>query len=285
MWSDLVTKINDIPGLASLITIVITIILGFLIYKISSGLVNRTFNNRLSQRADSNNRRMTLNHLINSIIKYVLVFIVAVIILGQFGVNVASILAAAGVVGLAVSFGAQALVKDVFTGFFIILEDQYNVGEYVSINNHLGTVAEVGIRITKLNGADGELYIIPNGSIVDVSNYCRNNIRVIIDQAVSYDSDIDAAEEIMRKAADEYYRLNKDDFAESPSVLGVQALMDSSVTLRLIAYTIPMRQWDVERGLRKAIKQALDEGGIKIPFPVYEIIREPSVGNGEEEEQ
>lgn len=285
MWSDLVTKINDIPGLASLITIVITIILGFLIYKISCGLVNRTFNNRLSQRADSNNRRMTLNHLINSIIKYVLVFIVAVIILGQFGVNVASILAAAGVVGLAVSFGAQALVKDVFTGFFIILEDQYNVGEYVSINNHLGTVAEVGIRITKLNGADGELYIIPNGSIVDVSNYCRNNIRVIIDQAVSYDSDIDAAEEIMKKAADEYYRLNKDDFAESPSVLGVQALMDSSVTLRLIAYTIPMRQWDVERGLRKAIKQALDEGGIKIPFPVYEIIREPSVGNGEEEEQ
>ncbi len=285
MWSDLVTKINDIPGLASLITIVITIILGFLIYKISSGLVNRTFNNRLSQRADSNNRRMTLNHLINSIIKYVLVFIVAVIILGQFGVNVASILAAAGVVGLAVSFGAQALVKDVFTGFFIILEDQYNVGEYVSINNHLGTVAEVGIRITKLNGADGELYIIPNGSIVDVSNYCRNNIRVIIDQAVSYDSDIDAAEEIMKKAADEYYRLNKDDFAESPSVLGVQALMDSSVTLRLIAYTIPMRQWDVERGLRKAIKQALDEGGIKIPFPVYEIIRDPSVGNGEEEEQ
>ena len=285
MWSDLVTKINDIPGLASLITIVITIILGFLIYKISSGLVNRTFNNRLSQRADSNNRRMTLNHLINSIIKYVLVFIVAVIILGQFGVNVASILAAAGVVGLAVSFGAQALVKDVFTGFFIILEDQYNVGEYVSINNHLGTVAEVGIRITKLNGADGELYIIPNGSIVDVSNYCRNNIRVIIDQAVSYDSDIDAAEEIMKKAADEYYRLNKDDFAESPSVLGVQALMDSSVTLRLIAYTIPMRQWDVERGLRKAIKQALDEGGIKIPFPVYEIIREPSVGNGGEEEQ
>ncbi|MDO4541374.1 MAG: mechanosensitive ion channel family protein [Bacillota bacterium] len=274
MWIDIVSAINDIPGLPTAITIVITIILAAIVYRIACGIVNRTFNNRLSQRADNNNRAVTLNHLINSVIKYVLVFIVIVIILGQFGVNVASILAAAGVVGLAVSFGAQALVKDVFTGFFIILEDQYNVGEYVSINNHLGVVAEVGIRITKLNGLDGEVYIIPNGSIVDVANYCRNNIRVVVDQSIAYDSDIDLAETVMRAVADNFYEANKEDFAEAPTVLGVQALMDSSVTLRLIAYALPMRQWDVERGLKKAIKLGLDEAGIKIPFPVCEIIHE-----------
>lgn len=287
MWSDIVEIIKEIPGLSTIITILITLVVAIVVYRVACHIVNRTFNNRFSQRADMGNRGVTLNHLINSVIKYVLVFIVGVIILGAFGVNVASILAAAGVVGLAVSFGAQALVKDVFTGFFIILEDQYNVGEYVSINNHLGTVAEVGIRITKLNGIDGELYIIPNGSIVDVSNYCRNNIRVLVDQSISYDSDIDAAEAIMKKAAEEYYEANKADFAEVPTVVGVQALMDSSVTLRLIAYVLPMRQWDVERGLKKAVKLALDQGGIKIPFPVCEIIREPVASNslepGEEE--
>lgn len=284
MWSDIVAAIDEIPGLTTVISVVITLLLGVLVYKIACGVVNRTFNNRFSQRADNNNRRVTLNHLTNSIIKYVMVFIVIVIILGRFGVNVASILAAAGVVGLAVSFGAQALVKDVFTGFFIILEDQYNVGEYVSINNHAGTVAEVGIRITKINGIDGELYIIPNGAITDVANYCRNNIRVVVDQAIAYDSDIDAAEAIMREAAAEYYAANKEDLVEPPTVVGVQALMDSSVTLRLLAYTLPMRQWDVERGLKKAVKLALDDGGIKIPFPVCEIIQEPNLTREKEEE-
>lgn len=277
MWSDIVTFIKEIPGLSTIITILLTLFVAVVVYRIACHIVNRAFNNRFSQRADTGNRGVTLNHLINSIIKYVLVFIVLVIVLGTFGVNVASILAAAGVVGLAVSFGAQALVKDLFTGFFIILEDQYNVGEYVSINNHLGTVAEVGIRITKLNGVDGELYIIPNGSIVDVANYCRNNIRVLVDQSISYDSDIDAAEAIMREAAEKYYAANQSDFAEAPTVVGVQALMDSSVTLRLIAYVLPMRQWDVERGLKKSVKVALDQGGIKIPFPVCEIIQEPGV--------
>ncbi|MEG1496676.1 MAG: mechanosensitive ion channel family protein [Clostridiales bacterium] len=276
MWSDFIGVMEGIPALSQIISIVLTLIFGLIIKRFACHLVDKTFNNRLSQLGQNTPRRLTLNHLINSVIKYVVAFIVIIIILGQLGINVASILAAAGVVGLAVSFGAQALVKDIFTGFFIILEDQYNVGEYVSINKHLGIVEEVGMRVTKIKGFDGELYIIPNGSIVDVANYCRDNMRVVIDQNISYDSDIDLAETIMKESAAIYYAAHQEDIVEPPMVVGVQALMESSITMRLICYTLPMKQWDVERGLRKTVKMALDKAGIKIPFPVCEIVQERS---------
>ena len=276
MWETLRAWLAENGVISFLVTAVITIFGALVVYKIATSLVNRTFNRKFSwQSQDSlNHRGVTLGRLINSMIKYVLIFIVIVVILSKLGVNVASIIATAGVLGLAVSFGAQTLVKDVISGFFIIMENQYGVGEYVSINQNQGIVEAVEMRITKVKGFDGELYIIPNGSITDVVNYCRDHMRVELDFSISYDSDIDKAENIIREAAARYYENHKEIMAGEPLVLGVEALMDFSINIRLIAYTEPMMQWDVSRGLRKAVKQALDAEGIKIPFPVQEIIQD-----------
>ncbi|MEE0776902.1 MAG: mechanosensitive ion channel family protein [Bacillota bacterium] len=274
MWETIKDWLEQTEAISIFITSVLVIFGALIVYRIVSSLIIRTFQRSFSwQSSDApHNRGETLGHLINSVIKYVLIFIVIVVILGRLGVNVASIIATAGVLGLAVSFGAQTLVKDIIAGFFIIMENQYGVGEYVSINQNLGIVEAVEMRITKVKGFDGELYIIPNGSITDVVNYCRDHMRVKLDFGISYDSDIDKAENIIREAASAYYETHQDIMAGEPVVVGVEALMDFSVNIRLIAYTEPMTQWDVARGLRKAVKQALDAEGIKIPFPVQEII-------------
>ena len=183
--------IEKSEAISTIIYIGIAILLGIFFYEIVRHMIDHAFNNRFAQKVERNQQRSkTLNHLINSVLKYLIVFIVFVIIMSKIGINIASILAAAGVVGLAVSFGAQSLIKDIFTGFFIILEDQYNVGEHGIINAHEGIVEELGMRITKIKGFDGELYMIPNGTITDVANYCRDNIRVFIDQNIAYNSDI-----------------------------------------------------------------------------------------------
>ena len=184
-------------------------------------------------------------------------------------IAIGPLLAGVGVAGLAVSFGAQSLVKDMIAGFFILLENQFAVGDVVGVNDVAGKVERMTLRVVMLRDLEGVLHIIPNGSISIVSNRTRGFSRSVLDIGVAYEADIDRVLDVLRDLAQEYHEdpAWQDAFLEPPEVLGVQALADSSVNVRVLFTTHPGRQWEVGREFRRRVKNRLDAEGITIPFP------------------
>jgi moderate conductance mechanosensitive channel len=246
---------------------VIGVLIAFMIVKaIGRKIMERAFNKLQQKQNITKGRALTLHKLAENIFSYVLVFILVATLFSIFGLSVASLIAGAGIVGLAVGFGAQGLVSDVVTGFFLLLERQIDVSDYVTIGAIDGIVEAVGLRTTQIRGFDGTLHYIPNREITSVSNHSRGNMRALVDIGISYDADIDQATHVMQLACDEV-AANTPAIVEGPNVIGVQALGTSDVVLRVIAKTENGEQWAVERELRKAIKAAFDANGIEIPFP------------------
>ena len=214
----------------------------------------------------SERREATLMKLLQNVLTYVIYFIAILMILSTLTINVSAILAGAGIVGLAVGFGAQSLVKDVITGFFIIFEDQFSVGDIIRVGQFEGTVEEIGLRTTKIKNWTGELHIIPNGNILEVTNFSLNNSVAVIDISVAYEENIQRVEQLIQdlllSMQDKY-----EDIVQTPELLGVQNLGASEVIIRVTAETLPMRHLFIARQLRKEIKLCLDEHGIEIPFP------------------
>lgn len=249
---------------------IFTIFLIFLILslmvKISKRIIDKTMTGRSMSRLDiSGRRRDTLANILKKLVKYILFFIGIVMSLELFNINTASIIATAGIGGLAIGFGAQSLVKDIITGFFILLEDQYSVGDYVQIDSKEGIVEELGVRVTKIRDFSGELHIIPNSSITIVTNKTRGAMRALVEISIPYDADIDKAIQIMEETSTKLAKNNENIF-EGPYVLGVVGFGSSDVVLRAIAMTKSMEQWSVEREMRKQYKQAFDSQGIEIPY-------------------
>ena len=232
----------------------------------------RAFTTRWISKAEKENekpvspRMKTLGTLLNSILTYGIFFIAGLMILETFRINTTAILASVGVLGLAVGFGAQNLVKDIISGFFIIFEDQFRVGEFVEAGGATGVVEEIGLRTTKIKRWTGHLEILPNGEITKVVNYSRNNMLAICVVGIAYEMDLDKAQEVLRKISEKAYQ-EIDAIVEVPIVQGVVALADSSVNVRVIATTLPGEQWEIERELLGRFKKGLDEAGIEIPYP------------------
>jgi small-conductance mechanosensitive channel len=252
---------------AGTLKIIIILVLCAVISKILKVAVHNIF--KMRQKAPiriSERREATLVRLLDNVITYVLYFIALIMILDTFGVEVKAILAGAGIVGLAVGFGAQSLVKDVITGFFIIFEDQFAVGDYVRIGNFEGYVEAIGLRVTKIRSWTGEIHILPNGSITQVTNYSLNNSIAVVDVSIAYEEDIEKVEEaiceLLPQLPEKY-----EDMVAPPELLGVQNLANSEVVMRIICETKPMRHVSVARAIRKEVKMHLDEKGIKIPYP------------------
>ena len=259
----------------SLLKIVIILILTKLALMFGDKLVDKLFLTRLNPTPYFEERRATtLIALLKSVLLYVIYFIAIVSVLTELKVPVAPILAGAGVVSLAVGFGAQNLVKDVITGFFIIFEDQYSVGEYVSLGGVSGIVEEIGLRVTKLRDWNGELHIVPNGQVVQVTNFNRGSSRALVEVGVAYEVDIDKAIEVMERAGQAVAEQMADIIVEAPQVLGVVNFGPQEVVLRMIARTQPLEQWRLERELRKKLKEAFDAEGIEIPYPKRVFIQE-----------
>jgi small conductance mechanosensitive channel len=193
-------------------------------------------------------------------------------ILEILGVNISSLIAAAGVGGLAIGFGAQSLVKDVITGFFILFEDQFHVGDYIETGGKSGIVEEMALRVTKMRDFNGDLHIVPNGSIDKVTNKCRGNMRALVEIGIAYEENIDNAIRVMDEVCKEVAHEN-DKIIEGPTVLGVTRLGEYDVIISVMAKTQPMEQWAVERELRKRIKERLDDRGIEIPYPRRMVIQ------------
>ena len=213
-----------------------------------------------------NRRAQTLEVLLRSMLTYIVFFLAALTILQIFNVNTSAILASAGILGLAVGFGAQNLVKDVLSGFFILFENQFNVGDYVETAGVVGTVEEVGLRTCKIRQWTGELHVIPNGEITRVTNYNRGPMLALVTVGIAYEEDIDQAIDVMQQECARACR-EIDTILDTPLVQGVTELADSSVNIRTIAPTKPGEHWAVERELLRRFKYALDRAGIEIPYP------------------
>jgi moderate conductance mechanosensitive channel len=227
----------------------------------------------------SERRENTLMKLLENILTYAVSFMAFLMILSTLTIDVKALLAGAGIVGLAVGFGAQNLVKDIITGFFIIFEDQFSVGDYVRIGQFEGTVEEIGLRTTKIKPWTGEIHILPNGSIMEVTNFSLHNSMAVVDVSIAYESDIEKAEKVIQEflgtLQDKY-----EDIVNPPQLLGVQMLGASDVILRIAAETKPMRHFAISRLLRRDLKICLDEHGIEIPFPrmvMYSRSEEPAM--------
>lgn len=246
---------------------IIGILIAFALVKaIGKKLINRFFDKLLVKGDVTKGRALTLQSLSENVFSYVLIFILVATLFNIFGLSVASLIAGAGIVGLAIGFGAQGLVSDVVTGFFLLLEKQLDVNDYVTVGSLDGIVEAVGLRTTQIRSFDGTLNYIPNRDITTVSNHSRGNMRALVDIGISYDENIDEAVSIIQTACDQMAAENST-IVEGPDVIGVQAFGSSDVTLRVIAKAQSGEQWAVERQLRKVIKQALDAKGIEIPFP------------------
>jgi moderate conductance mechanosensitive channel len=253
---------------AKLLDILIVLIIAFIVTTILKKIIRKFFKvNRGANEKYGNQRTLTLMKLVESVLVYVVNFIVIIASLEALNVPITSVLAGAGVVGLAVGFGAQNLVKDIITGFFILLEDQFSVGDYVRIGQQFeGFIQEIGLRTTRLKSFTGEVHILPNGSILSVTNFSRTNSVAIVDVNVSYESDIKYVESVIEALLEELPH-KYEDMVEKPELLGVQMFGGSEVTLRITSEVKPMKHNIIARDLRKEIKLRLDQKGIEIPYP------------------
>jgi small conductance mechanosensitive channel len=190
-------------------------------------------------------------------------------ILTAIGVNIAPLLAGAGVAGLAISFGAQSLVKDIITGLFILFENQFGVGDVVRVGTVSGSVESMTLRVVVLRDIEGVVHTIPNGEITQVSNLTRSFSRTVLKIGVAYKEDVDRVLLVLRQVVKELWEDPdwKPMLLQEIEVPGIEELGDSAVSFRVLATTVPLRQWEVARELRRRIKIRFDAEGIEIPFP------------------
>jgi small conductance mechanosensitive channel len=200
----------------------------------------------------------------------VFVYSVAVLVgLGEFGINLGPLIASAGIIGVALGFGAQSLVKDFLSGIFMVLEDQYGVGDVVDLGEASGVVEAVNLRTTQVRGLDGTLWFIPNGEIRRVGNKSQQWARAVLDVEVAYSTDISRAISVIKQVADQVWREGQADATvlEEPEIWGIEAFGENSIVIRLAIKTEAGEQWSTARVVRRMLKEAFDQAGIEIPFP------------------
>ena len=214
-------------------------------------------------------RTETLSRIVENTMWVIILIGAAFMVIKEIGIDIGPLLAGAGVVGLAVGFGAQSLVKDVISGFFILLENHMNVGDVVQVAGEAGLVEKINLRVTVLRDLEGRVHIIPNGEITTVTNMTKEWSRATLDIGVAYKEDYDEVVAVLEEIAEGLR--NDPEFGplilEPLKVLGLDSFGDSSINIKVMFKTLPIKQWDVAREFRRRIKRVFDERGIEIPFP------------------
>jgi len=258
-------------GIRVIVIIIVAILLYFICRWIIPSIMKKSVAHRMSDEAEEEiqKRADTLSSILVKIAAIIIAVIAVVTILPEFGVNIATLIAGIGVGGLAIAFAAQNLVRDFITGFFIILEDQYRIGDVVSIAGVAGAVEEIGLRRTVLRGVDGHVHSVPNGKVDISSNMTKKYSRVDLNISVGYNENlkrvIDTINRICTEMAEDPQW--KEDFISTPSVLRVDKLGDSGIDIKILGDTKPSRQWPVMGELRLRLKDTFDNEGIEIPWP------------------
>jgi len=258
-------------GVRILIIIAIAAAIYFALRRLIPPIIKRTVAQRMKKeiKEEIKQRSDTLSSLLIKICLGVIVIFALVTILPEFGINITAMLAGLGVLGIAVGFGAQSLIRDYLTGIFILLEDQYDVGDVVRVAGIAGLVEEIGLRRTTLRDLDGIVHSIPNGEIKTASNFTKGYSRVNLNISVAYGEDLDRVIKVTNKVCQEMAEEPKwkADFITTPRVLRVDNLGDSGIDIKILGDTKPIRQWDVMGELRLRLKRTFDAEGIEIPWP------------------
>jgi moderate conductance mechanosensitive channel len=223
-------------------------------------------------------RAETIGSVLRSSTAIVIYTVAGAMILAELGFDLGPVIASAGIVGVAVGFGAQNLIKDFLNGMFMILEDQYGVGDVIDAGEATGTVEAVGLRTTRLRDVAGTVWHIRNGEVVRIGNKSQGWARAVLDIAVAWDSDVSRVRAVMKAAADEMAAEEawSDKITEEPEVWGVEELGSSGLVIRLAVKTAPLEQWAVARELRERVKAAFDREAIAIGVPSVRNVADPS---------
>ena len=258
-------------GIRVLVIVIVAVVLYFLLRRFVPPLVKRTVTPRMKgyPKEGIKKRVDTLSSAIVNLGAVFIAIFAIFTILPEFGVNIAAALTGLGIVGIAVGFGAQSLIKDLLAGIFILLEDQYRIGDVVKVAGIAGLVEEIGLRRTVLRDLDGIVHSIPNGEIKVASNFTKKYARVNLNISVAYGEDLDHVIEVINRVCKEMAEEPKwsADFVSTPKVLRVDKLGDSGIDIKILGDTKPMRQWDITVELRLRIKRTFDKEGIEIPWP------------------
>ena len=249
---------NQAPGLAVRAALALAILL-------AAWFLSRLLS-RATQRALQKRRDGTLGAIVGRIVSTAVYAAGLLMSLDQLGIDITTILAGAGILGLAVGFGAQSLVRDVISGFFILFDDVLRGGDTVQIDGEVGTVEHVGLRVTTVRSLNGQLRYIPNGSLNTVGNYSRGWCRAIVTVGLAYEEDVEKGLKVLQEVGDAYAAENPELVVEPPLAQGVTGLNESDVGVRLLVKVKAAQQWAVERDLRRRVKSTFDERGVEIPF-------------------
>ena len=255
------------------ISLILLIAAIYVIIKIGNKTIDKFVTNQSNSKYSftmDRQKAITVGAILKSTLKYGVYASAAAIIIGSTFRVSAGVLSA---IGFVVGIGAQSLVKDLINGFFIIFENQYGVGDYVTIEEFSGIVENIGIRSTVLRDFSGDIHNLPNGAIMEVTNHSRGDMRFIVDVEIAYEEDVDNAINIIEETCKKFEENNKEELRGEIEVLGVISLNASGVTIRMVGKSKPMSQWKMERELRKEIKVVLDEAGVEIPYPKTQIIK------------
>ena len=257
--------------MASGLRVLLIIVLAFVALKISRMLSRRILAPLIAEglEEEAKKRANTLNSLIRYLLTVVIMTVAVMMILGEFGIELGPILAAAGIVGLAIGFGAQHLVQDVISGFFIIVDDSIRVGDVVNIAGKGGLVEKVNLRVTVLRDLAGNVHYVRNGQIDVVTNMTKEFSQYVFDIGVAYREDVDEVINLI-KEVDEDLRSDdafKGDILEPIEIFGLDQFADSAIIIKARTKTKPIKQWRIGREFNKRLKKKFDENNVEIPFP------------------
>jgi len=260
----------DTSGILSLIVPVILklilLIFAYIIFvPIGKKIISKTLQKAGNNEKISPGRVKTLEKLLMNVFGYAMIFVFIVMLFAILNIPIGPLLAGAGIIGLAVGFGAQGLVSDIVTGFFILLERQIEIDDYVTAGGYDGIVEEVGLRTTKIRDFDGTLYYIPNREIVGVANHSRGDMRALVYLTIKYNENLHEAITVLENLCTEF--ATDERFKEGPALLGVQSLDPNHLVLRVEGMTENGMQWACERDMLKRIKEEFDQANLEVPFP------------------
>ncbi len=263
------------PGLETALRILLILLLAWLVHVYSSRLLAKITKgivkfDHYTNKEEAHQRERTLQSILSAALRVIAWIVATILILSELGIELGPILASAGVLGVALGFGAQTLIRDFLAGVFILLENQYRVGDVLQVNQGvIGTVEDVSLRMTRMRDIDGNVHHIPNGEIKLATNMSMDYAQVDITVSVAYDSDIDRVEEVINGVGKQLFEDEKwkEIALEAPYMLRVDSLSDSSVDVKVLCKTTPGFQWKVKGELLRRLKKAFDKEGIEIPFP------------------
>ncbi|MBU1039259.1 mechanosensitive ion channel family protein [Patescibacteria group bacterium] len=254
--------------------IIIILLVAWLINKFSRQIIKRLVTtavreNKYPNKKEEKQREETLIGLLTSTSRIAVITLTGLMVLSEAGLAIAPLLAAAGIAGLSFGFGGQYLIRDVITGLFLILENQYRVGDVICLGDKCGLVENMSLRITVMRDLDGTVHHVPHGEIKIVSNLSKSYARINLNIAVSYETDLDVAEKIINQVGQDLAKdpIWQDKIITAPAFVRLDDFADSAMIIKVLGDTKPLEQWSVTGEFRKRLKKSFDQAGIIIPFP------------------